>query len=362
MRPDSVRPGDLLGPFDGKVVDSGTDRPIAGALVAVSWAFERGIGAEGPEGSEETVTQTGVDGRYLVPRLSRLPSGLSTRVRRATLIVYQRGYVAWRSDRRFPSRDVRRDFTQSGNLVRLEGWQPGFAHSRHLLFLGGGAELRRAAAWESEQAALEMEGEVGRRAQLGAGAGAVGGLGATFGRRNLDISGLLSDDEIRGSTGYVGAFEDRKLGDLPTTEFYDSRHFKAEGKPESFDVGLRVWRLGASASEVQYQKLEQELPQARVTDELGDNAFRARDGQIQGLVFFVRERGVVVSLTCGASQCVEPDQILKLGKLVESRLADLPVTPPGAGSGDGDEDQRPDESPAAPTAAPPPAEKAGGQP
>ena len=56
----------------------------------------------------------------------------------------------------------------------------------------------------------------------------------------LDISKLLADDEIRAVTGYVGKFEDGKLTDLPSTEFYDSRHFKAVGKSEAYDVGLRV--------------------------------------------------------------------------------------------------------------------------
>lgn len=325
-----MRAADLLGPFDGKVIDSGTERPVAGALVAVSWAFERGIGSEGPFGAEEVVTQTGVDGRYVVPRLPRLPSGMSTRVRRATLIVYRRGYVGWRSDRRFPGRQPRRDFSQRGNVVRLEAWQPTFAHSRHLLYLGGGAQIRQAAFWEAQQAALELDGESGSAGSAGRAPGA-GPLRAGLGRHDLDIASLLTDDEIRGSTGFVGAFEDRKLADLPTTEFYDSRHFKAEGKAESYDVGLRVWRLGPAAAEVQYQKLQQELPKAHVTDELGDSSFRANDAQIQGLVFFVRERGIVVSLTCGSSQCVEPDQILRLGKLVESRLADLPIVPPGQG-------------------------------
>ena len=327
VRPDSVRAADLLGPFDGKVIDSGTDRPIAGALVVASWAFERGIGADGPLSAEEVVTQTGADGRYTVPRLSQLPSGLSTRVRRATVIVYRKGYVGWRSDRRFPGREVRRDFSQSGNLVRLEAWQPTFAHAAHVLFLGGGSKIRDAVAWESQQAALELDGE-----RVG---GSVEAAANALASRNFDIATLLTDDEIRGSTGYVGSFEDRKLADLPTTEFYDSRHYKAEGKPESFDVGLRVWRLGASAAEVQYQKLQQDLAKARTTDEIGDASFRARDGLIQGLVFLVRERGVVVSLTCGSSQCVEPDQILKLGKLVESRLADLPG-PPTPALPDGD--------------------------
>jgi hypothetical protein len=308
----------LLGPYDGKVVDGDSERPIAGALVAASWAFERGIGAVAPLGAEEFVTQTGADGRYVVPRLARLPTGLSTRVRRFTIIVYNRGYVAWRSDRRFPSRQARRDFSQRGNLVRLERWQPSYVHGRHLLFLGGGPKIREAAAWEAQQAGLDLEGESAEH--LGA-----GGSPSRVPAALLDISPLLSDDEIRGVTGYVGTFEDGKLADLPTTEFYDSRHFKAKEHPENYDVGLRVWRLGAAAAEVQYQKLLRDLPKASSTEEIGDASFRVRAGQIQGLVFLVRERGVVVSLTCGADQCVDAAQVLTIGKLVESRLSDLPA-------------------------------------
>jgi hypothetical protein len=316
-RPDSVRPADLLGPYDGKVMDADSERPVAGAMVAASWAFERGIGVGGPLDAEEFVTQTGADGRYDIPRLSRLPTGLSSRVRRFTIIVYRRGYVAWRSDRRFPGRQARRDFSQRSNLVRLEHWQPTFAHGQHLLFLGGGSKIRLAAAWEAQQAGLELEGETpGRTGDTGP---SVRGPVAL-----LDVSGLLTDDEIRGVTGYVGTFDKGKLADLPTTEFYDSQHFKAKGQPEDHDVGLRVWRLGAAAAEVQYGKLQRDLPKSSSTEEIGDASFRAQAGKIQGLVFLVRERGVVVSLTCGASQCGDAGQIVRLGKLVESRLPDLP--------------------------------------
>jgi hypothetical protein len=148
----------------------------------------------------------------------------------------------------------------------------------------------------------------------------------------LDISKLLSDDEIRGVTGYVGKFEDGKLTDLPTTEFYDSRHYKAAGKPESYDVGLRVWRLGTAAAEVQYRKLQSTLPEAKTTDEVGDSSFRARSGGIAALVYLVRERGVVVSMTCGGAQCTEPGQLVKLAKLVESRLPELPPERGAAGA------------------------------
>ena len=118
--------------------------------------------------------------------------------------------------------------------------------------------MRTAAAWELQAAALELEGEAAPAAARGEGrAGGAAPATAT----PLDISKLLTDDEIRGVTGYVGKFEDGKLTDLPTTEFYDSRHFKAVGKPESYDVGLRVWRLGTAAAEVQYRKLMSTLPE-----------------------------------------------------------------------------------------------------
>jgi hypothetical protein len=327
VRSDSVRPADLLGPYDGIVLDADTDRPVAGAVVAATWAFERGIGMQAPMEAKEVVVESGVDGRYTVPRLTEIPNGASTRLRRFTLTVYRRGHVAWRSDRRFADRSARGDFSQRGCRVRLEKWQPTFRHADHLVFLGGGAKVRAAAAWELQPAALELEG--------GAASGAVEEAGETPARRAtpLDISKMLSEDEIKAVTSYVGKFEAGKLTDLPTTEFYDSRHFKAAGKPEAFDVGLRVWRLGTAAAEAQYRKLLDELPGARVTDEVGDASLRAKSGQVNGLAFLVRERGVVASLTCGASQCPEPAQLLKLAKLVESRVPDLDVeaAPPAGG-------------------------------
>lgn len=323
VRPDSIRPGDLLGPYDGVVVDADSDRPIAGATVEASWAFENGIGFHAPSGAREVVVETGADGRYAIPRLDDMPEGgASTRIRRFTLVVYHRGHVAWRNDRVFPGEVRRRDFSQRGNRVRLERWQPALRHVDHLVFLGGGAKLRLAAAWELQPAAMEMEGE---HVPVGHAAGEAPAAPAPF--TPLDIGKLLTDDEIRAVTGYAGKFEDGKLTDLPTTEFYDSRHFKAIGKPESYDVGVRVWRLGTAAAEVQYGKLMSTLPGAKPTDEVGDASFRAKSGDIGGLVFLVRERGVVISMTCGNAQCPEPAQLAKMAKLVESHLGELPPEP-----------------------------------
>jgi hypothetical protein len=318
-RPDSLRPGDLLGPFEGLVLDSETERPLSGATVSASWAFERGIGLIGPLGAREVTVETGADGRYVIPALTDLPRGSSTRIRRFTLIVYHRGHAGWRSDRRFPDGRARRDFSQRGNRVRLEKWQPSFQHHRHLLFLGGGDAIHAAAAWEVQPASLELEG-------TGATHGA-GPAAPVAGPKKLNVAGLLSEDEVRGVTGYAGRFELSKLADLPSTEFYDSLHFKAAGKPESFDVALRVWLLGAAGAEAQYRKLLGELPGAKTSDEIGDASLRARTPDVTGVAFLLRDRGAVVSVTCGIGQCPDPEMVLRLAKLVESHLGELPAIP-----------------------------------
>lgn len=317
-RPDSLRPGDLLGPYDGMVLDSETERPVGGATVAASWAFERGIGMVGPLGSREVVLETGADGRYRIPALRDLPSGSSTRVRRFTLIVYHRGHVGWRSDRRFPGGEARRDFSQRNNRVRLEKWQPALQHHRHLVFLGGGDAIRAAASWEVQPASLELDGGT---------PGAAAAAAQPAGPKALDVARLLSEDEVRGVTGYAGKFVVGKLTDLASTEFYDSRHFKAEGKTESFDVALRVWLLGAAGAEAQYRKLLAELPGAKAADEIGDASLRAKTAEVGGVAFLLRDRGAVVSVTCGIAQCPEAEMVLRLAKLVESHVGDLPTVP-----------------------------------
>lgn len=326
-RPDTLRPGDLLGPFDGVVLDSDTERPVTGAVVAGSWAFERGVGLSGPMAAHEYVTQTGADGRYRIPKLSELPGGASARVRRFTLIVYHRGHVGWRSDRRFPVGEERRDFAQRGNRVRLDPWQDGLLHHRHLAFLGGGAAVRAASSWEVQPASLELEAGGVAVKTLTPGAA----TDAPAQPKRLDIAPLLSEDEVRGVTGYAGRFDVGKLADLATTEFYDSRHFKALGKTESFDVGLRVWRLGTAGAEAQYRKLLTELPGASATEEIGDASLRARSGDVLGLAFLQRERGIVVSVTCGVAQCQEESMILRLAKLVDSHIGELPAERPLSG-------------------------------
>jgi hypothetical protein len=268
------------------------------------------------------VTETGADGRYRLPALGSLPNGASTRIRRFTLIVYQKGYVGWRSDRRFPGGEARRDFSQRGNKVRLEKWRDGLLHSQHLVFLGGGATVRTAAQAEVQAAVFELEGRTPTAD------GKTPEASSPQAKKLLDATSLLDEDELRAATGYAGEFDIDRLTDLPRTEFYDSRHFKARGQTEKYDVGLRVWHLGEAGADAQFRKLLGQLPGATVVDEIGDTSLRARQGDLLGLAFLARQRGMVVALTCGIGQCSEPAVLTRIAKLVEGHLADLVPAPP----------------------------------
>ena len=304
------------------VVDAETERPIASATVVGAWGFERGIGLTGPAGFREVAMETSADGRYQFPRPEDVPTGGSMRLRRFTLIVYRRGYVAYRSDFKFGSGENRHDFSQRANKVRLDKWLPSMEHRRHLAFLGGGPAMVKAAGWEAQPASLEQEGralpQTVEPQTLAA---------ASVTTRMLDASPLLSVEEVRGVTGFAGEFEVGRLTDRVRSDVYDSRHFKAKSKTEAFDVGVRVWSVGPAAAEAQFGKLIGELPAAVASEEIGDRSLRARGGDVAGLAFLLREKGLVIQMSCGISQCTESGMILRLAKLVESHVGELSASP-----------------------------------
>lgn len=338
VRPDTLQPGDLLGPFDGMVIDTETERPIAGATVVGSWAFESGIGLRGPAGTREATVETAADGRYRIESPNDVPTGGSMRLRRFTLIVYRRGYVGYRSDFKFNG-DQRHDFSQHANKVRLEKWQPSFEHREHMAFVGGSQAIAKAIAWEAQPASLENEGVAVPHVAETAGEKAPALERQTL----LDASPLLSSEEVKGVTGYAGEFEVGRLLDHVRSDVYDSKHFKAKDKPEAFDVAVRVWASAPAAAEAQFRQLSTELPAPVPTEEIGDKSVRARGGDVLGLAFLLRERGLVVQISCGKSQCTEVGMVLRLAKLVESHIGELKVPvqkvdPPAAEPAPSEED------------------------
>ena len=319
-RPDAVDQGDLRGPFSGRVTDSSTGRPIAGALVYATWSVQEGHGLTAPGGFHERVTSTDADGRYDVPRLGSTPSG-SSRLTDFFLVVYKRGYVAYRSDRRFDDLGPRLDFAQAKHVITLDRWRNELSHAKHLRYIGGGSAIASLTAWEAQEASRELAG------------GSVGGARLTsdpFGRGgDGDVAAavvaarLLHPDDIKAVTGFEGEFETGPLGDDPDTAQYSSFHIRALDQPESFDVALRLWKLDDAAAQTRYGQLADSLPGVEQRNEIGDRSLRAAERDIRGVAFLDGPRGAVVLITCGVAQCRTAEDAVAIARKVFERLEEL---------------------------------------
>jgi hypothetical protein len=312
-RPDSVEPGDLRGPFTGRVVDAASASPVAGALVYASWTFEAGAGLPIPGGYREHIGNTDANGYYEVPRVGAAPDG--ARLVDFTLVVYKRGFVAYRSDRRFSDFGPRLDFSQKQHQIALERWRDDYSHARHLRYVGGGAAVTALTSWEAEEAIAELSG---------ARAKGPGELLPGIGEGPYVVAAqLLNEADIKAQTRFDGSFETGPLGDEPDTSAYSSQHFKALGRPESFDVAIRLWRSDAGGAQSRYDELRTSLPEIDERDEIASRSLRALEGDIRGVAFLDGPRGLVLLLTCGKSQCATMDDAVALAKQAHAKIERL---------------------------------------
>lgn len=313
-RPDVVFAGDLRGPFSGRVLDATTRSPVTGALVYATWTFERGQGLPIAAGYHEAVASTDATGRYRIAALDKIPAG--TRLTDFRLVIYKRGFVAYRSDRRFHDFGPRRDFAQQYNAIELERWRPEYSHARHVRFVGGGGVIAAVTNWELDSAIAEIDpanaGDVPSADRAGP---------------YLVAAQLLTADDIKARTKYDGQFETGPLGDEPDTSTYSSQHYKALGRNESWDVAVRMWRLDPAEAADRYAELRAGLPHVEERDEIASKSLRAIENEINGIAFLDGQRGLVVLLTCGKSQCQNVEDAVSLGQTMHRRIRELwPLT------------------------------------
>lgn len=312
-RPDSVEAGDLRGPFTGRVVDAATASPVAGALVYASWTYEAGAGLPIPGGYRENISNTDANGYYTVPAVGSAPDG--ARLVDFALVVYKRGFVAYRSDRRFADFGPRLDFSQKQHQIQLERWRDDYSHARHLRYVGGGVAVSALTSWEAEEAVAELSGTRTK---------GPGELLPGIGDGPYVVAAqLLTETEIKAETRYDGTFETGPLGDEPDTSAYSSQHFKALGRPESFDIAIRMWRSDAGGAQTRYDELTTSLDKVDERDEIASRSLRAIEGDIRGIAFLDGPRGLVVLLTCGEKQCATMEDAVALARKAHDKIERL---------------------------------------
>ena len=312
VRPDDTGPGLLAGPFTGRVVDSTTKAAVAGALVYGAWTFERGTGLPEPAGAREFVGSTDAAGNYRIPELGKMPR--SARVTEFTLLVYKRGYIAYRSDRRFEDLGPRMDFAQQANQVLLERWRTDLSHARHLRFVGGGTAVAALTQWELADASAELDGKKPGDGDIRPGRGE-----GTY----VVAAQLLTDADIKKRTRYDGGFETGPLSDEPDTATYSSQHFKAVARPEEWDIAIRLWRLDPTKAQEQYEELLGQLPSIVEKDDVATRSFLSTEDKIRAYGFLDTPRGIVVMINCGVNQCTTIEDATALARIAYDRVKAL---------------------------------------
>ena len=149
-------------PIRGSVIDAETQQPIEGAVVLVEWDEAHGLGLTYSTVYKIVETETDSKGRFA------LPGAYNPLVDSPSLIIYKRGYVAWRNDTIFPSFEKRKDYDvwQHGYVYKLERFKEGDSRFKHSMFMHtgfGGASYQRtprfedATTFENKAARPEIE-------------------------------------------------------------------------------------------------------------------------------------------------------------------------------------------------------------
>lgn len=98
----------------GKVVDKATGKPIEGALIVAQWTKTKGalIGLPSHDLSMITETLTDRGGTFFISIIPNDPS-----VNPPVMIIYKEGYIPWRNDSIFPSRNLVKDNEWNNNVT-----------------------------------------------------------------------------------------------------------------------------------------------------------------------------------------------------------------------------------------------------
>ena len=286
------RPARCAARSPGRVVDATTHAPIAGALVYAAWTLERGTALLEPAGAREFVGSTDAGGNYKVPTLGALPGGRARHRLHAARLQARLRRVSQRSPvhRSRPAHGLRAA-RQPGAARALAQRAvarapPAVRRRRH--------RGRRAHAVGARRCERRARGQAAeRRGHLRPGRGE---------GPYVVAAQLLTETDIKARTKYDGQFETGPLSDEPDTATYSSQHFKALGRPETWDVAIRVWRLDPGKAQERYDELLTQLPGITEKDEIASRSFQATENDIRGVGFLDGPRGVVVLITCG----VEP--------------------------------------------------------
>lgn len=322
-RPGTTWPGSMLGPFDGRVIDTDTKTPVEGATVWVNWVFTQRCDRRLPHQEYTATTKTDADGRYHIPKLTTLPWKRPTKLNAVVVTIHQRGYVVYRNDYVFngTSTEKRHNFFQHDNHVLLHRWKENYSASAHLAFAGGNPTLRAELASMHEAAARELDEQ---QKVSDVAIAPTDTAESSPSQETNEAEALLDLETLRSITAFSGPIQVGPLADRGDTTA--TLHFRAEGLTERHDVAIRLWRLSGEPLSGKLEELRLILGNSRVHKGIGDRGFIVEQDDIYGLAFSSEAHRALILLTCGKGQCATQSVLETVAAAIASRLDRLPLT------------------------------------
>ena len=118
----------------GRVIDAGTQQPIEGAVVLAQWTKTHGFGEYYHTVYKIEETETDKDGDFSIA------GAYSLFVDEPMLVIYKRGYVAWRNDLLFPDFSKRTDYGiwKNDYEYKLVRFKEEYSRDQHHMFMEHG--------------------------------------------------------------------------------------------------------------------------------------------------------------------------------------------------------------------------------
>jgi hypothetical protein len=129
--------GCSAGPMSGTVVDAENGQPIEGAVIHVQWSESKGMpGMSYGELYKIEEAVSDANGKFRLEGVDKYFF-----IRPPKIVIYKKGYVAWRHDFIFPDYQKREPFQwKDGQVFKLEHFKK-YSHSQHISFIRIGLSL-----------------------------------------------------------------------------------------------------------------------------------------------------------------------------------------------------------------------------
>lgn len=314
----------LVGPYDGQLVDAQSGEAIANATVVASWDYDEGEGFVAPLGREVFSTRTDKAGRYRIPAAPLKKRSPTAKLVAFTLSVAKAGYLPYRSDQT-ESGQIRRDFAQRNHTIALAPALPSSSAMTQLVYLRGVAaqtiagqdtlreranlELYRIQSDLDPSEALPAPGQAPKKV-----------LTPPKVAQWLDASALLDADGLRTRTGSFSEFTVQDLADLPRSANYHGVHFRAKDLDVRHDFAYRVWFEPPEGLAAISELLKENLPNAQASTIITDQSWTFENEELRAVAFVDPSANAAVLLTCGVELCRDLDTAVLVARHLARNL------------------------------------------